>query len=124
MLRKLKTLALLAVIAVGVAACDDNPLSEDRNKVDRFQLNPSFANVLVGGTTQVTAIPVNRHGEPTGDAVTGTACDAKISIDSDSTRTAFEPPERWIVTGVSAGESCVNVSSGGVSATITVNVVS
>lgn len=122
-----KKIGLLAVLALAglsaVAACDDNPLAENRDVVDRIDTNPSFANVLVGDSTFVTATARNVHGEPTGDDVTGTACDGKISVADDPTRSAFELPERFIVKGVTAGESCINVSSGGKSATVTINVV-
>ncbi|MGH7507150.1 MAG: hypothetical protein ACRELX_15960, partial [Longimicrobiales bacterium] len=106
-----------------IAACDDNPLSEGRNETARFQLNPSFANVAVGATTEVTAIAVNRYGESTGEPVTATACDNKVTIARDEDRSPFEPPERFVVTGVTAGASCINVSAGGQQATITIEVV-
>ena len=77
----------------------------------------------VSDSTFVTAIAVNKHGEPTGDSVTGTACDGKITVAVDPKRTEFELPERWVVKGVTAGASCVNVSAAGVQATVTVNVV-
>ena len=112
---------LLGVLAV--AACDDNPLSENREDVDRFRINPSFAFVKVNDSTKVTAIAVNRHGEPTGDAVTATACDGKINVAPDATRVEYEPPERFVVKGVTQGETCVNVAAGGQQATITINVV-
>jgi hypothetical protein len=117
-------LALLGFVGMfAAAACDDNPLASDRDKVTRFSTNPSFANVKVAGQTVVTAIPLNRNNEPTGDPVTGTACDAKVTVAADTTRSAFEPPERFVVKGVTAGQSCINVSAGGVQATVTVNVV-
>lgn len=124
MLKKIGLLAVVGLFGLSpLTACDDNPLSEGRDEVDRLVLNPSFANVQVGGFTLVSAIAVNRHGEPTGDAVTGTACDGKINVQPDGNRTEFELPERFQVRGQTAGESCVNVSSGGKTATITINVV-
>lgn len=108
---------------LAVAACDDNPLSEDRDAVDRLVLNPSFANVKVNDSTFVSAIAVNKHGEPLGVAVTATACDNRITLKNDPTRTEFEPPERFIIRGVTAGNSCVNVSSNGKQGTVTVRVV-
>jgi len=124
MSRKLAWIAALGLVSViGAAACADNPLSEDRDVVSRFRINPSFANVKVGGSTKVTAIALNKHGEPTGASVTATACDGKISVSNDPTRIDYEPPERFVVTGVSAGESCLNVSSEGTNATVTINVV-
>lgn len=124
MSKKIGLLAALAFVGLtAMTACEDNPLSEDRDVVDRLQMNPSFANVRVSDSTFVTAIAVNKHGEPTGDDVTGTACDGKITVADDPTRSEFEVPERFIVKGVTAGESCINVSSGGKSATVTINVV-
>jgi len=104
-------------------ACADNPLADGRDAIDRFTTNPSFANVKVNDSTRVTAIAVNVHGEPTGDAVTASACDNKITIANDPTRTTFEPPERFVVHGVTAGASCLTVSAGGKQATVTINVV-
>ena len=123
MSRKLGWIAALGLVGMIGAACANNPLSEDRDVVSRFRINPSFANVLVGDSTKVTAIALNKHGEPTGDAVTATACDGKITVTDDPTRIVYEPPERFVVRGVTAGESCVNVSSGGQTATIEINVV-
>jgi hypothetical protein len=121
-----KTIGLLtmfAITAVVAMACADNPLAEGRDTVDRFSTNPSFANVKVSDSTRVTAIAVNVHGEPTGDAVTATACDNKVTIANDPTRTSFEPPERFVVRGVTAGASCITVSAAGKQATVTINVV-
>ena len=123
MSRKLGWITALGMVAVLAAACDDNPLAEDRDSVDRFRINPSFAFVKVSDSTKVSAIAVNVHGEPTGDAVTATACDAKINVARDETRVEYEPPERFVVRGIAEGESCVNVTAGGRNATITITVV-
>lgn len=123
MLRKMGLIGVIGLAVVAFAACDDNPLADNRDDVVRFDMNPTFANVQVGDSTKVTAIPVNVHGERTGIAVTGTACDSKITVTPDPTRTEFEPPERFVVKGVSAGESCLTVTAGGITATATINVV-
>lgn len=117
MLRKMGLIGVIGLAVVAFAACDDNPLAENRDDVVRFYMNPTTAHVDVGDSTRVTAIPVNIHGERTGIAVTGTACDSKITVKNDPTRTEFEPPERFVVYGVSAGESCLSVSAGGITAT-------
>jgi hypothetical protein len=114
-------LGALAIVAI--TACDDNPLEEGRDETERFRLNPTVANVAVGDSTQVTAIAVNRYDEPTGEAVSATACDGKVAVSADAGRSGYEPPERFIVRGITAGESCINVSSGGQTATVTINVV-
>jgi hypothetical protein len=123
MLRKIGLLVMVVFAGAGVVACDDNPLAEGRDEVDRIELNPSFANVKVADSTRVYGIAVNRHGEPLGVAVSGSACDNKITLAPDPTRTAFEPPERFVVKGVTAGNSCVNFSAGGKQATATIRVV-
>jgi hypothetical protein len=115
-------LAFLMVVAATVAACDDNPLSEGRDEVSRFRLNPAFANVQVGASVQVTAIPVNSYGEPTGASVTASACDAKVTVAPDTSRTVYEPAERYLVTGVATGDSCLNLSAGGRQATVVMKV--
>lgn len=106
-----------------VAGCDDNPLSEDRDVIAYWHLNPSFAIVNAGGETTITAIPLNIHGEPTGDAVQASACGAGLDIVADTSRTDFEPPERFVVRGQGLGENCVIVKSGGATDTATVKVV-
>lgn len=123
MLRKMGLIGVFGLAMVGFAACDDNPLSENRDSVERFSLNPSFANVKVSDSTKVTAIALNVHGEATGAAVTGTACDSKITVAKDPTRVEYEPPERFTIRGVSVGESCLTVSAGGKQATVTIKVV-
>ena len=123
MSRKLGWIAVLGLASVVAMACDDNPLSADRDAITRFNLNPSVAFVKVNDSTKVTAIPVNRNGEAPGVAVNGVACDGKITVTKDPQRVEFEPPERFVVKGVTVGASCVNVSAGGVQATITINVV-
>ncbi|MCI0435606.1 MAG: hypothetical protein L0271_18470 [Gemmatimonadetes bacterium] len=120
---KLGWFAVIGLTSVFAIACDDNPLSEGRDAIERLNLNPSVAFVKVSDSTKVTAIAVNRNGEPTGAAVTGTACDGKITVAPDANRVEFEPPERFVVKGVTAGESCVNVSAGGKQATVTIHVV-
>lgn len=115
--------ALGAIVILATAACDDNPLSEGRDDTARFRLNPSFASVAVGDSTFVTAIAVNDFNEPTGEDVQASACDGKISIAPDPKRSEYEPPERFVVKGVTAGESCVNVSGGGQTASVTITVV-
>lgn len=115
--------ALGAIVILAASACDDNPLSEGRDDTARFRLNPSVANVAVGDSTFVTAIAVNDFNEPTGESVQASACDGKISVAPDPRRSEFEPPERFVVKGVTAGESCVNVSGGGQTASVTVTVI-
>ncbi len=110
---------LAATVLIG---CDDNPLAENRDQTVRFRLNPAVANVRVNDSTLVTAIPVNNYGEPTGESVSASACDTKISVAPDQRRLEYEVPERYVVRGLAAGESCLNVSAGGVQGTVVVTV--
>ena len=111
-----------ALVLATATACSDDPLAEDRDEGSYFFLNPTVANVKVDSTTKVTAIVMNRHGAPTGAAVSGAPCDARITATVDPARTAFEEPERFIVRGIAAGTSCLVVSGGGIRDTVTVNV--
>lgn len=115
--------ALGAMVILAASACDDNPLAEGRDDTARFRLNPSVANVAIGDSTFVTAIAVNDFNEPTGADVQASACDGKISVAPDPRRSEYEPPERFVIKGVTAGESCVNVSGGGQTTSVTVTVV-
>ena len=110
-------------LLLAVSACDDNPLAEDRETASYFRLNPSNVAVNAGGTVTVDANILNRYGAALNEAVNATACDAGVSVERDTTRSAFEYPERFIVTGNSVGESCVVVSGAGITDTIAVRVV-
>jgi hypothetical protein len=113
----------LAVVAL-LGACDDNPLSENRDQGAWFELNPSNVAVNAGGTVSVSAVVRNQFGAATNAAVTATPCDARISAVRDTGRTAFEFPERFIVTGSSSlGNTCLVVTGGGLTDTIRVRVV-
>jgi hypothetical protein len=113
----------LAVVAL-VTACDNNPLADNRDRGEWFDLNPSNVAVNAGGTVLVTAIVRNQFGAATNAPVTATPCDAKVSAVRDTTRSAFEFPERFVVTGASSlGTSCLVVSGGGLTDTIRVRVV-
>jgi hypothetical protein len=113
----------LAVVAL-VTACDNNPLADNRDRGEWFDLNPSNVAVNAGGTVLVTAVVRNQFGAATNAPVTATPCDAKVSAVRDTTRSAFEFPERFVVTGASSlGTSCLVVSGGGLTDTIRVRVV-
>jgi hypothetical protein len=106
-----------------VSACDDNPLAEDRDQASHFRLNPSNVVVNTGGIVKVDANVLNRYGAATNAAVTATACDANITAAADTGRSDFEFPERFTITGVTFGNSCLVVNGGGLTDTIDVRVV-
>ena len=117
-----RALAGLALVLGTVTACDDNPLSEDRDEAAYFRLNPSSVAVNAGGEVLVDAVLVNKFGGGLNQAVTGTPCDNKITAVPDSARSAFEFPERFRITGVTLGQTCLIVSGGGITDTVTVRV--
>ena len=119
-----RALAGLALVLGTVTACDDNPLSEDRDEAAYFRLNPSSVAVNAGGEVLVDAVLVNKFGGGLNQAVTGTPCDNKITAVPDSARSVFEFPERFRIRGSNAiGNSCLIVTGGGISDTIAVRVV-
>jgi hypothetical protein len=117
-----RTLLGLALV-FAATACDDNPLAEDRDEAAYFRLNPSNVAVNAGGTVKVDAVVVNKYGSATNEAVTATACDAKVSAVADTGRTIYEFPERFVVTGVALGSSCIVVRGGGITDTVAIRVV-
>ncbi|NJD10571.1 MAG: hypothetical protein FIB01_09105 [Gemmatimonadetes bacterium] len=113
-----------ALVAVTMTACNEDPLSEDRDKAVFFQLNPSVVVVNAGSTARVAAVIVNKYGGSTLSAVTAEPCDSKITAVKDTARTEYQPPERFVITAANAlGSSCLIVKSEGVTDTITVRVV-
>ena len=117
-----RAIAGLALV-LAVSACDDNPLAENREDASYFRLNPSSAAVNAGGTVKVDATVLNRYGAATNAAVTGTPCDSRISAVADTLRSEYEFPERFTVTGLTLGLSCLVVTGGGITDTIQIRVV-
>ena len=119
-----RALAGLALVLGTVTACDDNPLAEDREEAAYFRLNPSSVAVNAGGEVLVDAVLVNKFGGGLNQTVTGTPCDNKITAVPDSARSVFEFPERFRIRGGNTlGLSCLIVSGGGITDTVSVRVV-
>ena len=110
-------------LLLAVSACDDNPLAEDRETASYFRLNPSSVAVNAGGTVVVDANILNRYGAALDVPVTATPCDTKLSVETDTTRSAFEYPERFVISGETLGMSCLIVSASGVTDSINVRVI-
>lgn len=113
--------ALLAVATAG--ACDDPPIEPGDNDPARLFTSSSVVVVEAGASSLVRAHLVNNLGNPLTGDVAFSACDATISVAADPEQTTVEPGSNFIVTGVTLGESCVNVSAAGFEETITVRVV-
>jgi hypothetical protein len=110
-------------LALGAAACDDNPTSEGRDQGEFMYVNPVNATVEAGDTTVVIATVMNQYGTPTNEAVTAEPCDGKVTAVADPRRSDFESPETFLVMGHTLGFSCVVVRGGGLVDTATVRVV-
>jgi uncharacterized protein YjdB len=118
-----RKLAVVALLSTAVVACDDNPLTEGRDKASYFRINPTSVAVNAGGTVKVDAIVVNQYGAATNQAVTATPCDNKINAAADTGRSKYEYPERFVISGVSGGITCLRVSGGGIQDSVGVRVV-
>ncbi|MEO5510359.1 MAG: hypothetical protein ABIS27_06985 [Longimicrobiales bacterium] len=117
-MRKSVGMALGMIFLGAFTACDNNPLKDDRDKGLFMYTNPSFATIVVGGTVKVRANVMNQYSAPTGDAVTATQCNARLSAVADTSRTDLEQPERFTVTGLAIGTSCLIVTGGGITDTV------
>lgn len=123
MKRGVGSTTLCLALLMGVAACDDNPLSEGREDAAYFMLNPTATVVEAGDTTKVLAIVMNQYGTPTNAPVTAEPCDSKITATADPNRSAFESPETFLVVGQTLGLSCLVVRGAGLTDTANVRVV-
>src|SRR5262245_1640401 len=114
--------ALIAASLVGIAlaACDGNPVSDERGSVFRLFLSPSVLNLTVNGEKKVTGYTVNRYGEATFDRVTASACDAKVTVTEDTDLLPFEPPTRVVAHGSAAGTTCITFTGGGMTDSVRV----
>jgi hypothetical protein len=121
MRKGVKTLLGVAVAVGTLAGCSNDPLTKDADEAVFFFTNPSTATIAADTVgIPVTARVMNRYNAPTGDAVTATPCDSKLTVAKDPLRTELESPERFIVKGVAAGASCIVVTGGGITDTVDV----
>lgn len=120
----IRTFTMLLAVGLGVMACDENPVSDDRDTVFRLFLSPTVVNLQRGAANEkkITGYAVNRYGEATYDNVTATACNGNLTIRPDTTLLVIEPPTRVIATGVTAGTSCIVFATGSFSDTVRVTV--
>jgi len=118
MLRSFSGLALIVSLAGVVAAgCKKDPTAASAGTPVALQTDFSSVNVKAGSTTLVTAWAVDALQNRVETSVTFAACDAKVTVAAD---TSYHPVPatsgRASVTGVTAGNSCVTVSGGGLTA--------
>jgi hypothetical protein len=121
--RILGLLGVGAALVFTVAGCKGDPLSDaDGTPV---ALTTSFTDLVVdvGNSVTFTAEVVDGRNTPLEVAITAVACDAKVTTSPDPD---FNPvpatTSGFLVAGVTAGTSCVNLSGGGLQATVDVTV--
>lgn len=120
----IRTFALLLTVGTAVVACDENPVSDDRDTVFRLFLSPTVVNLPIGAANEkkITGYALNRYGEATYDAINTATCNGNLTIRPDTSLLPIEPPTRVIATGVTAGTSCIVFSTGSFSDTVRVTV--
>jgi hypothetical protein len=121
--RILGLLGVGAALVFTVAGCKGDPLSDaDGTPV---AITTSFTDLVVdvGDSVSFTAEVVDGRNTPLAVTITAGACDAKITAALDPTFNAVPATTTgFVVAGVTAGTSCVNVSGAGLQATVDVTV--
>ena len=114
---------VLAVAALSIGSCKKDPLSDLDGKPTAVVTNFSYVQLKVDSTALVTASVVDARSIPLLIPVTFTPCGAFVTATVD---TSFHPvpktSTRAVLKGVSADSSCVRVSGGGVTDTVSVKV--
>lgn len=122
-------LGMVALVGLGLAGCDDNPTDFETDETVRIFANPTVMTVPAGVTTLLRSRTENAGNEPTWEeinaTVDGSCGSGAISVDvAASFEPAIEPPGQFDVTGgTTLGETCIQLSGGGASATVEVTVV-
>lgn len=122
-------LSAVALLALGLAGCDDNPLDAIDGSAVAITSNPSSMIVPVGVTTLLQSRTIDQGSRPTWDDVTA-ALDATCGpatatvVVAASYEPDVQPPGVFDVTGgTTVGSTCITLSGGGVTASVDVIVV-
>ncbi len=108
-------LAALGLAVAVAAACNDDPLSFDKDTVFDIQVNPSQMTVPAGVDVLLESRAVNQGGEPTWTEVTALVAPACVTLEPDPDDLEILPPGRFQVRGGSTvGECIITLSAGGV----------
>lgn len=124
-----RSVALGMVALVGFAGCDDNPTDFDTSDTASITTNPSAMTVNAEDTSLLDSRTINAGDEPTWEEISATvdgSCGhSDISVATAATfEPSIQPPGQFDVTGgTTVGESCIDLSGGGASATVEVTVV-
>ncbi|MDH3298681.1 MAG: Ig-like domain-containing protein [Gemmatimonadota bacterium] len=122
-------LSAVALLALGLAGCDDNPLDVIDGSAVAITTNPSSMIVPVGVTTLLESRTIDGGSRPTWEDITAAldptcgAATATIAV-AASYEPAVQPPGVFDVTGGSVvGSTCITLDGGGVTASVDVIVV-
>lgn len=117
----LGTLAALTVVTV--AGCKKDPLSDLDGNPAAIVTNFSYLQLGIGDEAAVTAQVIDARATPLAVPITFSPCTGDVTVAND---TSYHPvpatSARAIVTAVTPNPSCVVVSGGGVTDTVTVAV--
>ena len=114
-------LAALGLAVAVTAACNDDPLSFDKDSTFDIQVNPSSMTVPAGVSVLLESRAVNQGGEPTWAEVTPTVAPACVTLEPDPEALEIHPPGRFLVSGGTTVGGCViTLSAGGVEKTVEV----
>ena len=108
-------LAALAPVALSLAGCKSDPLSDLDGNPAGVITDFSYLQLGIGGKAAVTARVVDGRNTPLAVPITFTACTADVTVAVD---TSYHPvpatSARAVVTAVVANPSCVRVAGGGI----------
>ncbi|MCL7961792.1 MAG: Ig-like domain-containing protein [marine benthic group bacterium] len=128
-------LGAVLIAAAALGACNDDPVSWDPNDTTDMFVNPTVMTVPAGREAKLTSRAVNPGNEPTFAAVswaidpTAGCVDSgvgvgTVTVTEDPDALPIQPPGLFVVTGgTSMGQTCIILTSGGVSQTVKVTTI-
>ncbi len=121
-------LSAVALLALGLAGCDDNPLEFEDGAAAMITTNPSTMIMESGETTLLESRTVDEGSRPTWDDITA-AIDATCGAATLTVVVAADnepqviPPGRFDVTaGTTLGTTCITLTGAGLTASVGVSV--
>jgi hypothetical protein len=114
-------LAALGLAVAVTAACNDDPLSFDKDSTFDIQVNPSSMTVPAGVGVLLESRAVNQGGEPTWAEVTAVIAPACATVEPDPEALEIHPPGRFLITGLTTVGTCtITLTAGGITKEIPV----
>jgi len=114
---------VLTIVAFGLGSCKSDPLSDLDGNPARVVTDFSYLQLPIGGEAVLNASVLDARTVPLEVPITFTPCTADVTVAVDTSYHPLPPTSaQAIVTAVSANSSCIVVSGGGISDTVTVAV--